>query len=113
MPIFPFFHQGVANMAERKHKRGSEDIVEVDAEEASFVLEPAQVEVGSGYALAVSYDENENPVVDIKTYGQVNLAKVRREVERIFPNAQIRQLNRARSYTVVKTGKGRRKTRKK
>jgi hypothetical protein len=100
-------------MTERKHKRASEDVVEIDAEETGFILEPAQVEVGSGYAIAVSYDENENPVVDIKTYGQVNLAQVRREIERTFPNAQIRQLNQARSVTVVKTGKAKRGRKKK
>jgi hypothetical protein len=100
-------------MAERKHKRPSGDVVEIETEEAGFILEPAQVEVGSGYAIAVTYDENENPVVDLKTYGQVNLAQVRREIERTFPKAQIRQLNQAGSVTVVKKGKAKRTSKKK
>jgi len=75
-------------MAERKHKRGSEGIAELD-EDVSVVLEPAQIELGSGYTLAVSYDENERPVVDIKTYGQVDFERLRKEIEGVFPNAHI------------------------
>lgn len=88
-------------MAERKHKRGSEDIAELD-EDAGTVLEPTQIELGSGYTLAVSYDENARPVVDIKTYGQVNLARLRREIEGIFPNAQIRQKEQPHTVIVAK-----------
>jgi hypothetical protein len=100
-------------MAERKHKRGSEEIARLETEEASFVLEPAEVEVGSGYALAVSYDENENPIVDIKTYGEINITQVRREIAQLFPNARIRQLNQTGSVFVSKKSKGKSKTRKK
>ena len=92
-------------MSERKNKRGSENNVEVDPEEISFVLEPSCVEVGSGYTLAVSYDENEKPVVDIKTYGQVDMVRLRKDITRIFPNAQIRRLNQTGSVTVVKAKK--------
>ena len=91
-------------MAERKHKRASEDIAELD-EEAGAVLEPTQIELGSGYTLAVSYDENERPRVDIKTYGEVDLAQLRREIEGIFPNAQIRQKEQSRTVTVAKKNK--------
>jgi hypothetical protein len=111
IPILPFPAR-CSQMSERKHKRVSEDALEMEVEEASFVLEPAQVEVGSGYALAVSYDENENPIVDVKTYGQVDLARVRREIEQVFPNAQIRQLNRTQSVVVAKRNKRKRSTRK-
>ena len=91
-------------MAERKHKRGSEDIAELD-EDAGIVLEPAQIELGSGYTLAVSYDENERPVVDIKTYGQVDFARLRREIEGVFPNAQIRQKGQPQTVTIAKKNK--------
>jgi len=93
-------------MAERKHKRGSEDIAELD-EDAGILLEPTQIELGSGYTLAVSYDENERPVVDIKTYGQVDFAQLRREIEGVFPNAQIRQ--KEQSHTMIVAKKNRRK----
>jgi len=100
-------------MTERKQKRGSESYVEVDSEELGFDLEPTEVEVGSGYNVSVSYDENEKPIVDVKTYGEVDIAKLRREIERIFPNAQIRQLKQAQSVTIVKKRKRKTKTKKK
>jgi hypothetical protein len=88
-------------MAERKHKRVSMETVELDEDEG-VLLEPAQIEVGLGYTLAVSYDENERPIVDLKTYGHVDLAQLRREIERIFPNAQIRQRLGTQTVTVAK-----------
>lgn len=100
-------------MAERKQKRESQGFIELDSEESSFVLEPTQVEVGSGYTVSVSYDENEKPIIDIKTYGEVNIPKLRREIERVFPNAEIRQLNQTRSITIVKKRKGKRNIKKK
>jgi len=99
-------------MAERKHKRGSDEIGALETEDAVFALEPAEVEVGSGYALAVRYDENENPIVDIKTYGQINITQVRREIAQLFPNATIRQLNQTHSVIVSRKSKRKGKTRK-
>lgn len=92
-------------MAERKNKRDSENLVELDSEDTGFVLEPAQVEVGSGYTVSVDYDENEKPVLDVKTYGEVDITKLRREIERIFPNARIRQLDQSQSVAIVKKRK--------
>jgi len=91
-------------MAERKHKRGSVGPAELD-EDACVALEPAQIELGSAYTLAVSYDENERPVVDIKTYGQVDLARLRREIQGVFPNAQIRQKTQPQTVIVAKKNK--------
>ena len=99
-------------MAEKKHKRESENLIELDSEELGFVLEPAQVEVGSGYTVSVSYDENEKPVIDVKTYGEVDIAKLRKEIERMFPNAQIRQLDQAQSVTIDKKRKRKPKIKK-
>jgi hypothetical protein len=92
-------------MAERKHKRESEGFAELDSEEVGFVLEPTQVEVGSGYTVSVSYDENEKPIIDVKTYGEVDITRLRREIERAFPNAQIRRLKQTQSVTIVKKRK--------
>jgi hypothetical protein len=91
-------------MAERKHKRGSAGIAELD-EDSEMVLEPSQIELGSGYSLAVRFDENERTVVDIKTYGQVDLARVRKDIEGIFPNAQIRHKVQPQTVTVKKSRK--------
>jgi hypothetical protein len=100
-------------MAERKHKRESEGFIEMGSEESVFVLEPTQVEVGSGYTISVKYDENEKPIIDVKTYGEVDITKLRREIERAFPNAQIRRLKQTQSVTIVKKRKRKRNTKKK
>lgn len=89
-------------MPRRKNKVEQESSVELDTEEVGFVLEPTQVEVGSGYTISVNYDENEKPVVDVKTYGEVDTAKIRRKIRQVFPNAQVRRLNQTRSVTIVK-----------
>jgi hypothetical protein len=94
-------------MAERRHKRGSEDITELGAENSGILLEPAPIGLGSAYSLAVGHDENEKLVVDIKTYGQVNIMWLRREIKRIFPNAQIRQKGQQQVVTVAKKNKRR------
>jgi hypothetical protein len=99
-------------MAERKSKRGTENTVTVDSEEMSFILEPNRVEMGAGYTVAVSYDEDERPIVDVKTYGQVDIAQLRRDISRAFPNAQIRKLDQTGSVTVAKTKKRKDRTRK-
>ena len=98
-------------MAERKNKRGSENAVTIDSEDMSFILEPNHVEVGSGYTVAVSYGEDERPVVDVRTYGQVDFAQLRRDIGRAFPNAQIRRLSQARSVTVAKVKQRKKKAR--
>jgi hypothetical protein len=99
-------------MTERKNKRETESYIELDSEELGFVLEPTQIEVGSGYTVSVSYDENEKPIIDVKTYGEVNVQKLRREIERMFPNAKIRQLRNAQSVTIVKKRKRKRSAKK-
>ncbi|NWF86793.1 hypothetical protein HXY32_03160 [Candidatus Bathyarchaeota archaeon] len=100
-------------MAERKHKRETENLDEVECADLGFVLEPTKIEVGSGYTLCVRYDENEKPVVDVKTYGEVDLAKLRTDIGRAFPNAQIRQLTQTQSVAIVKKRKKKNKTRRK
>jgi hypothetical protein len=100
-------------MSDRKHKRETGSSIELDSEELGFLLEPTQIEVGSGYTISVSCDENEKQIVDVKTYGQVDISKIRREIERAFPNAKIRQLNQTRSVTIVKRHRRKRSTKKK
>jgi hypothetical protein len=91
-------------MAERKQKHEAEAYVKIGEEEIGFELEPAQVEVGSGYTVSISYEED-TPVVDVKTYGEVDIAKLRKEIQRIFPDAKIRHLNQVNTVTVVKKRK--------
>ncbi|MEM3828090.1 MAG: hypothetical protein QXP36_02575 [Conexivisphaerales archaeon] len=88
-------------MAEKKTKRETQGIIEIDQEEPGFVLEPAQIEVGSGYTVSINY-ENDKPVINIKTYGEVDMAKLQKEIKKAFPEATIRQLTQTGSVTVVK-----------
>lgn len=95
-------------MSQRKTKR--EDISsEFDLEEAGFAVKPAKVEIGSGYAVALGYDENDEAIVDVKTYGVVDLAKLRKELETLFPHARIRHSAQKSSVAVVKKAKRKRK----
>jgi hypothetical protein len=101
-------------MSEKKHKRETISSVKLDlADDLGFILEPAKIEIGSGYAVSLSYDEDGNPVVDVKTYGEVDLAKIRKDIERLYPNAQIRQLNQEPTVTVVRKSKGKKRSRDK
>ncbi|MCJ7768246.1 hypothetical protein MUP79_07635 [Candidatus Bathyarchaeota archaeon] len=96
-------------MSERKKKQDPENGIEVETEENDFVLEPTQIEVGSGYALAIHYDENQRPMVAVKTYGQVDLTQVKREILKIFPDAQIKHTNQTKSVKIVRSNKGKSK----
>jgi hypothetical protein len=100
-------------MTERKEKRTSETVIEVGSEDMPFVIEPSHVEIGAGYTVAVSHDEDERQVIDVKTYGQVNIAHLRREISRAFPNAEIRRFNQSHSVTVVKSEKRKNKRKRK
>jgi hypothetical protein len=99
-------------MSDRKNKRASISAAETLSGETPFVIEAANVEIGSGYTLAVSYDESNRPIVDIKTIGQVDIAQLRRNISRTFPNAQIRKLCRADSVTIVRASAKKKKHKK-
>lgn len=101
-------------MSERKSKRISEtENAEEDSEEATFIVEPVQIEVGAGYTVAVSHDEHAREVVDVKTYGQVDINQLVKEIKRFFPGAEIRRFNKANSVSVVKSSEKRKERRKK
>ncbi|MBX5328898.1 MAG: hypothetical protein QHH18_06805 [Candidatus Bathyarchaeota archaeon] len=100
-------------MAEHKQKRPTENITEVDTEEHGFLLEPTQVELGAGYTLQVKYDENENPIVSIKTYGNVNMNQLKKEIQKAYPNARILQLNQSPQPVIVSKKHKKPKTKKK
>jgi hypothetical protein len=96
-------------MSERKKKQDSENTVEVESEENEFVLEPTEIEVGAGYTLAVHYDEKQRPTVTVKTYGQVDLTQIKREILKIFPDAQIKRTSQTKSVKIVKANRGKTK----
>jgi hypothetical protein len=98
----------VHKLSQRRTKV-EENSAKFDLEETSFAITPAKVEIGSGYSVAVGYDENNEPIVNVKTYGTVDMVKVQRELEDLFPSARIRHLNPASSVAVFKKGKKKRK----
>jgi hypothetical protein len=88
-------------MIDRKNKRASNRGVEVNGLEHNFFLEPAQVEIGSGYTVKINYDESDKPVLDIKTYGEVDTVWLQKELRRIFPKIQTQRLKKATLGNVV------------
>ena len=100
-------------MEERKRKRGTE-FLEI-AEETGFLLETSPVEVGSGYSISICYDEEENPIVRVKTYGEVDVAELRKEIKKVYPNAKIEgipETPKVRILTIKKTETKKSKKRK-
>ena len=100
-------------MTNRKSKRPEANSVEGTMTEHPFFLEPAQVEIGSGYTLKINYDENDDAVLDIKTYGQVDTTWLRHELKRAFPKIHVHRFSQATSGTVLKVTKQAQATRKK
>ncbi|RLG60739.1 hypothetical protein DRN86_01765 [Candidatus Geothermarchaeota archaeon] len=43
----------------------------------------------SGYSISVTYDETGRPVVKVETYGDVDKASLKKEIERKYPGAKI------------------------
>jgi Flp pilus assembly secretin CpaC len=82
-------------MIEGKHRRGSEGTGDSRPESTGLLLTPTQIEVGSGYTVAISYDEDEKQIVNVKTYGEIDAAKLQREIRRVFPKAKIKQVRNA------------------
>jgi hypothetical protein len=86
-------------MVKRKKRRTTKDDNQPGGD-IDVLVEPT-VELGSGYTMAVRYNENERPLVDVKTYGQVDLARLRAEIQHAFPNAQIRHKGHLQTVTVA------------
>jgi len=89
-------------MAEKRQEKELLKHIGLEMEDVSFILEPAHVEVGSGYTISVNYDENEKQVIDVKIYGEVNVVKMKRQIRKAFPNATIRNINDSSSVSIVK-----------
>jgi len=79
-------------MSEKKRKRPFFDIFGFGEEDFLFGREA--VEGGSGYSISVTYDEKGKPVVQVKTYGDVDVAELRRDIEQRYPGARIEGLEK-------------------
>jgi len=86
-------------MPERKRKRPFFDIFGFGEEDFLFGREPA--EGGSGYSISVTHDEKGKPVVQVKTYGDVDTAELRRDIEQRYPGARIEGLEKKPLIRIV------------
>ncbi|MDH5419601.1 MAG: hypothetical protein OEY39_04245 [Candidatus Bathyarchaeota archaeon] len=79
-------------MPERRRKRRFFDIFGFGEEDFLFGGEPT--EGGSGYSMSVTYDEKGKPVVQVKTQGDTDTTKLRRDIEQQYPEAKIEGLEK-------------------
>ena len=89
-------------MPEKKRKRPFFDIFGFDEEDFMFGRQP--VEGGSGYSISVTYDEKGKPVVQVKTYGDMDMAELRRDIEQRYPGARIEGLEKKPLIRIVDEG---------
>ncbi|MEM2917108.1 MAG: hypothetical protein QXN63_01975 [Candidatus Bathyarchaeia archaeon] len=75
-------------MPEKKRRRDIWDI-DFEEEEEEFPWEREPIGVGSGYSMSITYDDDGKPTVHVKTYGNVNKAQLRKEIEQRYPEAHI------------------------
>jgi len=85
-------------MSERR-KRRLFDIFGFGEEELPFGQKPA--EGGSGYSISVTYDEGGKPVVRVETYGDVDVAELRKDIEQRYPGAKIEGLEKRPLIRIV------------
>ena len=74
-------------MSERKRKRRFFDLFGFGEED--FLLGQETGGSGSGYSISVTYDEAGKPVVQVKTYGDFDVAELRRDIEQRYPGVRI------------------------
>jgi hypothetical protein len=79
-------------MPERKRKRRFFNLFGFGEEDFMFGQKPAKG--GSGYSMSVTYDEKGKPVVQVKTYGDVDATELRRDIEQQYPGAKIEGLEK-------------------
>ncbi|MGQ9460484.1 MAG: hypothetical protein ACUVRA_04565 [Candidatus Bathyarchaeaceae archaeon] len=98
-------------MSERKRRRRFFDLLGFDEEDLLFGREPA--EGGSGYSISVTYDEKGKPVVQVKTYGDVDTEELRRDIEQRYPGARIEGLEKKPLIRIVDEEEGKEEGRSK
>ena len=85
-------------MSERRRKRRLPDIFGF-GEDFPFGREP--IEGGSGYSISVTYDDKGKPLVQVKTYGDMDVAALRKDLEQRYPGARIEGLEKQPLIRIV------------
>jgi len=88
---------------ERKRKKRI-DIFGFDEEDFFSGRKP--LEGGSGYSMSVTYDGTGKPVVRVETRGDVDAAKLRRDIEQRYPGARIEGLEKKPLIRIVDEEEG-------
>lgn len=52
-------------------------------------------EKSSGYSISVVYRSDGRPIVNVETYGNIDKNKLKEEIKRMYPGAEIRGLERS------------------
>lgn len=86
-------------MPERKRKKRIFDIFGFDEEDLFSGRKP--LEGGSGYSMSVTYDGTGKPLVRVETRGDVDVAKLRRDIEQRYPGAKIEGLEKKPLIRIV------------
>jgi len=86
-------------MPKEKRRRGFFDLFGLD--ESDFMFEPKSFSGGSsGYSISVTYEKGK-PIVKVQTQGDVDVAELRRDIERKYPGAKIEGLEKQPLIRVV------------
>ena len=86
-------------MPKRERKRkGISGLFDVGEEDFLFAREPGR---GSGYSISVTYDATGKPAVKVETHGDVDVAELRKDIERKYPGAKIEGLEKKPLIRVV------------
>lgn len=86
-------------MPKRRRKKSFFDLFDLGEEDFLFGRE--SMEAGSGYSMSVTYHETGKPVVRVETHGDVDVAKLRRDIEERYPGARIEGLEKKPLIRIV------------
>ena len=86
-------------MSKRKRKRRFFDFFGFGEEDFPFGGKPS--EGGSGYSMSVSYDGKGKPIVQVKSYGEVDTAGLRKDIKQKYPGAKIEGLEKKPLIRIV------------
>jgi len=86
-------------MPKEKRRRGFFDLFGFDESDIQF--EPKSFSGGSsGFSISVTYEKGK-PIVKVQTQGDVDVAELRRDIERKYPGAKIEGLEKQPLIRVV------------
>jgi len=86
-------------MPKKKRRRGLFDLFGFDEPDIQF--EPKSFSEGnSGYSISVTYEKGK-PIVKVQTQGDIDVAELRRDIERKYPGAKIEGLEKQPLIRVV------------